>query len=96
MGFLLSAAELTAAHFGGGGSLQKSSQWPTREAESLKSRRELIEELIARSKQEKVPQAHDSYLRVCWADWGSCTYCPLANRKLPVVLWTVVVSVLLC
>lgn len=47
------SAELTATHFGGGGSLQKSSQWSTREAESLKSRRELIEELIARSKQEK-------------------------------------------
>lgn len=49
------SAELTAAHFGGGGRPlpQRSSQLQGEEAEQPKSRRELIEELIARSKQEK-------------------------------------------
>ena len=52
----LSAAELTAAHFGGGGGLlhKKTSQQQGEEGEQPKSRRELIEELIAKSKQEKV------------------------------------------
>ncbi|XP_004617520.1 nucleolar protein 14 [Sorex araneus] len=48
------SAELTAAHFGGGGSLQKKPpDQPGGEGNPPKSRRELIEELIARSKQEK-------------------------------------------
>uniref|UniRef100_A0A4X1SVJ5 Nucleolar protein 14 n=1 Tax=Sus scrofa TaxID=9823 RepID=A0A4X1SVJ5_PIG len=48
------SAELTAAHFGGGGGLlPKKAQQQGQEAEKPKSRRELIEELIARSKQEK-------------------------------------------
>lgn len=47
------SAELTAAHFGGGGGLlPKKAQQQGQEAKP-KSRRELIEELIARSKQEK-------------------------------------------
>ncbi|KAG8508660.1 Nucleolar protein 14, partial [Galemys pyrenaicus] len=48
------SAELTAAHFGGGGGLlaTKASQQQG-EAEKPKSRKELIEELIAKSKQEK-------------------------------------------
>lgn len=49
----LSAAELTAAHFGGGG-LQKTSKQPGQEGERPRSRKELIEELITKSKQEKV------------------------------------------
>ncbi|KAB0404193.1 hypothetical protein E2I00_003894, partial [Balaenoptera physalus] len=49
------SAELTAAHFGGGGGLlhKKTSQQQGEEGEQPKSRRELIEELIAKSKQEK-------------------------------------------
>ncbi|XP_008991936.1 nucleolar protein 14 isoform X1 [Callithrix jacchus] len=48
------SAELTAAHFGGGGELlrRKTSQ-EGEEQEKPKSRKELIEELIAKSKQEK-------------------------------------------
>ncbi|KAM5339455.1 nucleolar protein 14 isoform 1-T1 [Glossophaga mutica] len=46
------SAELTAAHFGGGG-LQQTSQQPGQEGERPRSRKELIEELIAKSKQEK-------------------------------------------
>lgn len=49
-------AELTAAHFGGGGGLlhKKASSGQEDEEEKPKSRKELIEELIAKSKQEKV------------------------------------------
>ncbi|XP_057562570.1 nucleolar protein 14 isoform X2 [Hippopotamus amphibius kiboko] len=49
------SAELTAAHFGGGGGLlhKKTSQQQGEEREQPKSRRELIDELIAKSKQEK-------------------------------------------
>uniref|UniRef100_A0A2I2YTS7 NOP14 nucleolar protein n=1 Tax=Gorilla gorilla gorilla TaxID=9595 RepID=A0A2I2YTS7_GORGO len=48
------SAELTAAHFGGGGGLlHKKTQQEGEEREKPKSRKELIEELIAKSKQEK-------------------------------------------
>ncbi|XP_032348784.1 nucleolar protein 14 [Camelus ferus] len=49
------SAELTAAHFGGGDGLlyKKTSQQQGEEGEKPKSRKELIEELIAKSKQEK-------------------------------------------
>ncbi|XP_045853271.1 nucleolar protein 14 [Meles meles] len=49
------SAELTAAHFGGGGGLlyKKTPQQQGEEGEKPRSRRELIEELIAKSKQEK-------------------------------------------
>uniref|UniRef100_A0A8C4PG08 NOP14 nucleolar protein n=1 Tax=Equus asinus asinus TaxID=83772 RepID=A0A8C4PG08_EQUAS len=49
------SAELTAAHFGGGGGLlhKKTSQQEGEEGEKPKSRKALIEELIAKSKQEK-------------------------------------------
>ncbi|ELW62764.1 Nucleolar protein 14 [Tupaia chinensis] len=48
------SAELTAAHFGGGGGLlHKTSQGEGEEGEKPKSRKELIEELIAKTKQEK-------------------------------------------
>ncbi|XP_010640058.1 nucleolar protein 14 isoform X2 [Fukomys damarensis] len=45
------SAELTAAHFGGGAVLQKKAT--TQEEDKPKSRKELIEELIAKSKLEK-------------------------------------------
>ncbi|NXP10971.1 NOP14 protein, partial [Thinocorus orbignyianus] len=49
------SAELTAAHFGGGGGLlrKKASSEQQEEEEKPKSRKELIEEMIAKSKQEK-------------------------------------------
>ncbi|NXI03037.1 NOP14 protein, partial [Pachycephala philippinensis] len=50
------SAELTAAHFGGGGGLLRkkvSSEQQNEEEEKPKSRKELIEEMIAKSKQEK-------------------------------------------
>uniref|UniRef100_A0A2K6RXF6 NOP14 nucleolar protein n=1 Tax=Rhinopithecus roxellana TaxID=61622 RepID=A0A2K6RXF6_RHIRO len=48
------SAELTAAHFGGGGGLlHKKTQQEGAEQGKPKSRKELIEELIAKSKQEK-------------------------------------------
>ncbi|KFQ21413.1 Nucleolar protein 14, partial [Merops nubicus] len=50
------SAELTAAHFGGGGGLLRkkaSSEQQGEEEERPKSRKELIEEMIAKSKQEK-------------------------------------------
>ncbi|NWV62404.1 NOP14 protein, partial [Malurus elegans] len=50
------SAELTAAHFGGGGGLLRkkvSSEQPDEEEDKPKSRKELLEEMIARSKQEK-------------------------------------------
>ncbi|NXB69484.1 NOP14 protein, partial [Donacobius atricapilla] len=50
------SAELTAAHFGGGGGLLRkkvSSEQQDEEEEKPKSRKELLEELIAKSKQEK-------------------------------------------
>ncbi|NWX13580.1 NOP14 protein, partial [Aegotheles bennettii] len=50
------SAELTAAHFGGGGGLLRkkaSSGLQDEEMEKPKSRKELIEEMIAKSKQEK-------------------------------------------
>ncbi|KAM4781295.1 nucleolar protein 14 [Cyanocitta cristata] len=50
------SAELTAAHFGGGGGLLRkkvSSEQQGEEEEKPKSRKELIEEMIAKSKQEK-------------------------------------------
>lgn len=43
-------AELTASHFGGGNASQKEGE----DGDKPKSRKELIEELIAKSKQEKV------------------------------------------
>ncbi|XP_004624659.1 nucleolar protein 14 [Octodon degus] len=46
------SAELTAAHFGGGGGLLQKSALQE-EGDKPKSRKELIEELIAKSKQEK-------------------------------------------
>uniref|UniRef100_G3TJY5 NOP14 nucleolar protein n=1 Tax=Loxodonta africana TaxID=9785 RepID=G3TJY5_LOXAF len=48
------SAELTAAHFGGGGGLlNKTASQQSEEGDKAKSRKELIEELIAKSKQEK-------------------------------------------
>ncbi|NWW53218.1 NOP14 protein, partial [Pedionomus torquatus] len=49
------SAELTAAHFGGGGGLlrKKASSEQQEEEEKPKSRKELIEEMIAKSKQQK-------------------------------------------
>lgn len=50
-------AELTASHFGGGGLLKKKTGGDQQEEEGTqrpKSRQELIEELILKSKQEKV------------------------------------------
>ncbi|XP_038389128.1 nucleolar protein 14 [Canis lupus familiaris] len=49
------SAELTAAHFGGGGGLlhKKTLQQQGEDEEKPRSRKELIEELIAKSKQEK-------------------------------------------
>ncbi|VFV41719.1 Hypothetical predicted protein [Lynx pardinus] len=49
------SAELTATHFGGGGALlhRKTAQQQGEEGEKPRSRKELIEELIAKSKQEK-------------------------------------------
>ncbi|XP_071413005.1 nucleolar protein 14 [Pithys albifrons albifrons] len=50
------SAELTAAHFGGGGGLLRkkvSSGQQDQEEEKPKSRKELIEDMIAKSKQEK-------------------------------------------
>ncbi|XP_077606669.1 nucleolar protein 14-like isoform X2 [Crocuta crocuta] len=49
------SAELTATHFGGGGALlhEKTAQQQGKEGGNPRSRRELIEELIAQSKQEK-------------------------------------------
>lgn len=50
-------AELTASHFGGGGLLKKKTSGDQQEEEGTqraKSRQELIEELILKSKQEKV------------------------------------------
>ncbi|NWW82017.1 NOP14 protein, partial [Climacteris rufus] len=50
------SAELTAAHFGGGGGLLRkkvSSEQQDEEEEKPKSRKELLEEMIAKSKQEK-------------------------------------------
>lgn len=51
----LSPAELTAAHFGGGAGQRHGKEGEDGE-QPAKSRKELIEELIARSKQEKVSQ----------------------------------------
>ncbi|KAM6150778.1 nucleolar protein 14 isoform 2-T2 [Erethizon dorsatum] len=47
------SAELTAAHFGGGSGLLEKKTAPQEEGDRPKSRKELIEELIAKSKQEK-------------------------------------------
>lgn len=49
-------AELTASHFGGGGGLlrKKASGDQQEEDQRAKSRQELIEQLILKSKQEKV------------------------------------------
>lgn len=56
--FLPHPAELTASHFGGGGGLlKKKTSGDQQEEEGTqrpKSRQELIEELILKSKQEKV------------------------------------------
>lgn len=53
-------AELTASHFGGGGGLLKKKTSGDHQEEEgsqrAKSRQELIEELILKSKQEKVSQ----------------------------------------
>ncbi|KAM8802702.1 nucleolar protein 14 [Rhynchonycteris naso] len=47
------SAELTLAHFGGGGLIHSTSQQPGQDGERPRSRKELIEELIAKSKLEK-------------------------------------------
>lgn len=54
--FLSHLAELTASHFGGGGGLlrKKASGEEEEGGQRAKSRQELIEELIQKSKQEKV------------------------------------------
>lgn len=54
--FLSHLAELTASHFGGGGGLlrKKASGEEEEGGQRVKSRQELIEELIQKSKQEKV------------------------------------------
>lgn len=53
--FLSHLAELTASHFGGGGLLRKKASGEEEEGgQRAKSRQELIEELIQKSKQEKV------------------------------------------
>lgn len=57
-------AELTASHFGGGGGglLKKKASGDQQEEDGsprAKSRQELIEELIQKSKQEKVSQLQD-------------------------------------
>lgn len=57
-------AELTASHFGGGGGLLKKKASGDQQEEEgghrAKSRQELIEELIQKSKQEKVSKSiHD-------------------------------------
>lgn len=56
--FLSHLAELTASHFGGGGGLLRKKASGEEEEEEggqrAKSRQELIEELIQKSKQEKV------------------------------------------
>lgn len=55
-------AELTATHFGGGGGLLRKKTSGEQEEEGnqrAKSRQELIEELIQKSKQEKVFQDPD-------------------------------------
>lgn len=54
--FLSHTAELTASHFGGGGGLlrKKASGEEQEGNQRAKSRQELIEELIQKSKQEKV------------------------------------------
>ncbi len=52
-------AELTASHFGGGGGLLKKKTSGDQDedgSQRAKSRQELIEELIQKSKQEKVSQ----------------------------------------
>lgn len=61
----LSPAELTATHFGGGAALlhKKTTQQQGEEGENPRSRKELIEELIAKSKQEKVRKQ---------TRWGLC------------------------
>lgn len=51
--FCLFPAELTASHFGGGVH-KNSSQKEGEDGDKPKTRKELIEELIAKSKQEKV------------------------------------------
>lgn len=56
---LFHLAELTASHFGGGGGLLRKKASGEQEEEGsqrAKSRQELIEELIQKSKQEKVSQ----------------------------------------
>lgn len=54
--FLSHLAELTASHFGGGGGLLRKKALGEEEegGQRAKSRQELIEELIQKSKQEKV------------------------------------------
>lgn len=53
--FLSHLAELTASHFGGGGLLRKKASGEEEEGgQRAKSRQELIEELIQKSKREKV------------------------------------------
>lgn len=53
--FLSHLAELTASHFGGGGGLlRKKASGGEEGGQRAKSRQELIEELIQKSKQEKV------------------------------------------
>lgn len=54
--FLSHLAELTASHFGGGGGLLRKKALGEEDegGQRAKSRQELIEELIQKSKQEKV------------------------------------------
>lgn len=54
--FLSHLADLTASHFGGGGGLLRKKALGEEEegGQRAKSRQELIEELIQKSKQEKV------------------------------------------
>lgn len=54
------AAELTGSHFGGGGLLRKKDT-----GDEPKSRQELIEELILKSKQEKVEKSQMNFWFLC-------------------------------
>lgn len=70
------SAELTAAHFGGGGPLnQKPAPQPGEDGERARSRKELIEELIAKSKQEKVRWSRRRHGPGCSRTFFPCT-CP--------------------
>lgn len=55
-------AEITASHFGGGGGLLRKKTGEEEEAKN-KTRQELLEELILKSKQEKVKNAQQQKLQ---------------------------------